>query len=67
MEALISTRDVFDFLKDKECINYIEISCKYDTNIQKFLYLFDDGLKNECFARRLIFNEEDNSASCNIF
>jgi len=39
MEALISTRDVFEFLKNKECINYIECSCKHETNIEKFYFL----------------------------
>lgn len=66
MEAIISTRDVFDFLKNRECIYYIECSCKLDTNIEKFLNIFEETIKNECIQGRLRPSQE-NSDSCLIF
>jgi len=50
MEAIISIRDVFDFLKNHECVNYIECSCKTETNIEKFMNSLEETLKNECFG-----------------
>lgn len=67
MEAIISTRDVFEFLKNKECINYIECSCKTDTNIEKFLNLLDDSLRGECIQGNYRFSQQENSGSCYIF
>lgn len=67
LEAIISTRDVFEFLKNKESINYIECSCKSDTNIEKFLNLFEDTLISECCKGKYRVSQQENSGSCFIF
>jgi len=66
MEAIISTRDVFDFLKNKECINYIECSCKTETNIEKFFNVLEDTLTNECINGKFRVIQNENSGSCYI-
>lgn len=69
MDAIISTRDAHEFIKNKECITYIECSCKNNTNIEKFIDALEETIKNECIQnnfRTAQQSQQEASNSCII-
>jgi GTPase SAR1 family protein len=67
LDSIISTKEVFEFIKDKECIYYKEISCKDQTNLNDLLTYLEEGLVYECSPQYNKLSTKDTSLSCLLF
>jgi GTPase SAR1 family protein len=67
LNAIISTKEVYEFIKDKECVYFKEISCKDQTNLNELFKYLEEGLINECSPPHNKITKKDNSLSCFLF
>ena len=67
MDTIITYKEVSEFIRDKECVYYKEISCKDETNLNGLFSYLEDGLYYDCGPKNNKKTKNDNSLSCALF
>ena len=67
INSVINMNEVYEFLKDRECINYFECSAKSKTNLEKIKESLECTLMTDFYENKFRITQETNSGSCVIF
>lgn len=70
LNSIITIKDVFEFIRGKECVFYKEISCKDETNLEALFTYLEESLTYNCIPKLTSASGDgdnnSNSYSCNL-